>query len=320
MSEQADDFAKGIVEAAERERESMRQDGAIILATDPPEDFGMSAFVGAFAKIETSDDVRKCIDDMSLLQEMLKHEREYSRLAAEYLVLEAKMWMSIVDHWRAVCESYREAKEQTSQSSDEMAVEYDGQDGAQFLSLLSLKERRIFDFVRQMDDAKREEMVARCGRGESINQQRLSAMACENVADEIERYRQISKKIVEDFTTSGTTVCSVDEFNRQWSYRKPMKLDTAKAYVESTRDRLLRSGAVGVGDGVGTYIDPKNTDNEKIQKAVRTRIYSLISDVKKLHALCEEVGCRPENDLISYLRREILSLLADIEMVGGAAA
>lgn len=313
------DIEKAIAEVGDRALAITRRNGAAIIEAEPPNDFGMNSFIGSFARMETSDDVRKCIDDMSLLQEMLKHEREYARLATEYLVLEAKMWMSIVDHWHAACDAHKAARSQDNCSPGEMRVEYDGQNGAEFLSSLTRKEHSIFNYVREMDDAQRQEMVGKCAAGVSVNQQRLSAMASENIADEVERYRQISKKIVDDYTAKGTTVCSVEEFNRQWAYRKPMKLDTAKAYVESTRDRLLRSGAVGIGDGAGTYIDPKNTDNEKIREAVRTRVFSLISDVKKLHALCDEVGYKPENDLVSYLRREILSLLADLETKEAAA-
>jgi len=129
---------------------------------------------------------------MDVLKSVLKKEREYARYAREYLVLEAKMWFAIVDHWAAI-----PRESDMKPAENEMGVEYDGEDGAQFLSQLTIKEHRIFFFVRDLSEEERELLLVGCRNGRSIDAQRLDAGAVKARGEEIDQYARIAKNIVE---------------------------------------------------------------------------------------------------------------------------
>lgn len=208
------------------------------------------------------------------LEKILKATEQYGEKASEFCVAEAMLWKRIADA-----------------------------EGAE--SKLTASQKDTVEWVRRISDDKWRDVLSMCQEGRRlrsiINAERREHISELKQQTADKEYKRIQDKIVSDLRTNGHTKLTASEFVEQWRALGPPNKDTIKAYVESTRDKLLKSGGRGLGDGDGTYMLPPACSRKNIEQIVQTRINSIYRDIGELAKICKDADF--------YVPREGLRLL-----------
>lgn len=240
---------------------------------------------------ETAHDA---IDTMDKLKNMLNLADQYEKYAIQYLVAECKMWFAIVDAWEA------------APKGDSSAAFFDG---------LKQRQQKLIFWIQTFDEAQREFVLNECMRGKSIESQRQQKVACDNLERAAQDYEDASSEIVRRCLQTGRTTCSIEGFLEDWRGRvsKTFNGKVAKACVEKARDELLRAGAVGLGDGKGTYVMASSMTMGEAQSAILTRVKAIKADLGALRKLCDMFGAKLPGKEAAEVRAAIHDLLSTIE-------
>lgn len=241
--------------------------GKEILASDPnfgkyilPHEF--DGLADAIKTMQTLKEARKCIDDMDFLKDCLDHAKRFGEFASQFCVMEARMYLNIA---------------QLSMTFDEADPLTKGQ-------------RNIVNWVREQDDEEVACLIAECESGQRITKLYRDHLACIRVMKKQAECRDVSDRIIREAREQGKTTLTVSRFYDEFpANMKPQNSDI-KAYTELTRDELLRIGAVGLGDGSGTYIIPSKDNRDEVMQAVMARLDSIAYDIRNLLRLCERAG------------------------------
>lgn len=239
---------------------------------------------------ETAHDA---IDTMDKLKKMLDLADQYEKYATQYLVAECKMWFAIVDAWKA------------DPKGDPMAF-FDG---------LKQRQQKLIHWINTFDEAQREFVLNECMHGKSIESQRQQKVACDNLVRSAQDYEYASSEIVRRCLQTGRTTCSIEGFLEDWHGRIPKTFNgkVAKACVEKARDELLRAGAVGLGDGKGTYVMVSNMTMGEAMSAILTRVKAIKADIGALRKLRDMFGAKLPDEEAAEVRAAIHDLLSTIE-------
>lgn len=103
-------------------------------------------------------------------------------------------------------------------------------------------------------------------------------------------YERISNAIVKELETEGHTQLTPSAFLERWNSIGEPNTQTIKAYTERTRDKLLKRSGRGLGDSKGTYMLVGKCDHGQVASIVKTRLESIVSDLKTLKKICDETG------------------------------
>lgn len=245
--------------------------GGAIVATD-------QVMLGArqmLEKIVDAESARETVDSVDKLKRMLDIAEQYGEYATRFCILEAEMYLKIKD--------------------------IRGAD-----SRLTPSKRRMVDWLRRMDDAELEKIM----RNEVMWGTRLQAVFRRNEGAAgvdhkraMDKLHRKSEEIIEDCRIYGIARLNADEFMKEFSNRTRPSPDYVRPFVEHTRDKLLKAGAVGLGDGDGTYILAGKCDKEQAIKAITCRLQCIMRDLESLVSLCKRLS--------SGIGEETASKLAD---------
>lgn len=216
--------------------------------------------------IDNAESVRKCIDDMAILEAYVKRAREYSELAAKYIHLECDMWCKIAD----LCDDADLRKE--------------------VIHILTRAENNILLWVRKKDAKGREQIHIDADRGRTIKAQRRDDIACQNMCEKFNVYQDAAKRLLDEYDNHGKVALTVATFTDKIDGRHKIDNQTVSAYIRDTRNKLLKRGAVSGGDGSGTYFNPKNANRRDVRDAIDNRIAEVLQDIENIRMLCEECG------------------------------
>ena len=113
---------------------------------------------------------------------------------------------------------------------------------------------------------------------------------------------------MEDLTKTGRTSLSQGEFLRRWQSKTPPDPQAIKMYVEGTRDRILRNKGRGLGDGEGTYMLVEKCDRSDVAQIVKTRLESIVNDLRTLSQICSETGFAVPQEGIDIINEIVASM------------
>lgn len=211
-----------------------------------------------------AESVRKCVDDMNILEAYVKRAREYGDLAIKYIHLECDMWMKIAD----LCDD------------EDLRSEID--------RVLSRAEKNILYWVRRKDKKGRDEMHCAAERGRTIKAQRNDDVACERFCESQDMYTEAARELVREYTTRGKVTLTAESFMSHLDGRRKINAATVTAYVKTTRDKLLQGGAVSTGDGSGSYFRPRDAERKDVIGAIDNRIGQILRDLECIKRLCDK--------------------------------
>lgn len=157
-------------------------------------------------------------------------------------------------------------------------------------SELSAAKRRMVEWLRGKTDEQRDELLEQCREGTRLhvlfNRETRQVVAYDPLKD----CDRISREIVQEAMKDGRTTLTKATFYQRAAH--PEKLDDSaiRAYVESTRDKLLKKNVLGLGDGNGTYVSPDRCDRKEVAAIVKTRLESIVADLKTIKQICSQTG------------------------------
>ncbi len=203
-------------------------------------------------------EAKRAVSKLKAVEEMLKAQEEFGRQAVKFCLLEAQVFIKIAES-----------------------------DGAE--EQLTEAKQRLVRWIRSKDEAELAQIL-----GEVSTGVRISAIERRENKQPTERYdaatdcKRIQKAAIDELTRTGITT-----INRATFYEhseNPARLDkkTIAAFYNSSTNEALRKGAYGLGDGSGTYIMPRKLDRQTTAQVVKTRIESIVRDIKSLKQICDE--------------------------------
>jgi hypothetical protein len=132
--------------------------------------------------------------------------------------------------------------------------------------------------------------MAQCQEGVRITLIKKRELREDPDIKRLREFNRIADGIRTELAEHGSTRLSSEAFYEQWGeHVKPRSRDV-RAFVERTRDELLRNGAVGLGDGSGTYVVPEKCMRTDVAKAVQARLESIVNDLRSLSDICQRTG------------------------------
>lgn len=204
-----------------------------------------------------ADSARSCIDDMALLEQLLKRAHKYKEYATKYLVLECDMWLKITE-----LHETRSAK---------------------VMRLLSRKECNLVEWLLEKDDAERLKVREYCRAGRSVYMQRADEVSCSNARTRPQMYGDIIEAMAKDCARNGRVTANYEAFIDRWRDRRyPPNPEIIRAYVKVARDTLLKNGAVSLGDGTGEYFLPSPDEPQKAYEAAMQRLQAIENDIRSV--------------------------------------
>ena len=215
-------------------------------------------------------------DDIGLFEAMLKKAKVYGTYASKFCVLEAKLYIrmaEIID-----TENFRAGPLREHPREDVIFKD------------ISLADRNIIRWLQKKTHEERNDILVNAARGFRIAQMRSLETKVENLKKRMAFSDSVARAAVEEYFDSGSVVIS-EEFALGEGYtNKTLTRGEIQQAYERTRKALMRSGAVGLGDGTTTYVNPKACNDEQIVKAIRCRVMSIVSDIEALVKLVNDRG------------------------------
>lgn len=239
-------------------------------------------------EIKTVEDGETAVDGLSRIKKMLEAVDEYHAVIQEFCSLEAEVVIQITK----ICDF-----------------------GSRDYYALEDSNKQLFNCVRffKMHEDRIAQAVETCGKigcsiFEWVSLEQRSEMYAERIRNNEDRVTALSEKILDDFDKNGIVRLSVDDFLDKVNDKGPnvvrMNARTiAKGVTESTRDKLLRRGAVGIGDC--QYVKPTP---ETIERAILIRAESITHDMHKLAALCNQFSIDDGSEVLNNIDPAIREL------------
>ena len=275
--------------AAERHSENAIEQGRAIMKCSPmpPQ---LQGIVESVESIKEPKDAAQCVEDMSLLEEMLKHAHEYKNLVKEYCILEAKMWIRI-----AGLDFYDDEKH-----------------GYDYKHTLGTKGWNLVQWIRCQSDDEIASVMFEVSRGKRIQDVRLEQQRIEKWMADQDEYKRCATEFIDEYKTHGETKVNAESFYQKWSSRRKADPHTVRAWLGETRNALLKAGAIGLGDGDGTYLAVTDEPSQKahMAKAITNRLFSMARDSENIVKICSETGLRLPVDKLRQIRKSIDALIA----------
>jgi len=236
---------------------------------------------GYFGSIYDAESAKRAVGKVKVLEEYLKAADQYGEYAAKFCLLEAQMYIQIA---------------QVEGSEDK----------------LTEAKRRLVMWIRSKTDEEIAEILEEVGTGIRISkiERRERSEQFNNMKKHASNreYQRISDEIVAQLDRDGCTKLSPFAFIEKWHSIGEPDSKTIKAYTEKTRDQLIKKGGRGLGDGKGTYMKPEKCDRKQVALIIKTRLESIVSDLKAIKQICDETHFVIPNEGISMITKLIRSL------------
>ena len=234
--------------------------------------------------INDADTAKEAVDSTEKLKKLLEVAEQYGQYASQFCLMEAETFIRIAKIPNA---------EKKLKSSKKRIVEW-----------LRQKTPHGLDRIRQAcADGRRIHLVMK----DELRKERDDIY--EMGADK--EYARIQGIIVTELEQTGKTRLSPQRFIEKWRLLRAPSAATVKAYVESTRDKLLHMDGRGIGDGDGTYVLPSKCDRQQIAAVVSIRLRSIAADLNSLCRLCSENSFKVPPEGIEILEKAVKGLEYD---------
>lgn len=249
--------------------------GAEIVAQRPE----LSTAERIVQSIHDAKSAKQGVGDMNVLKSMLDAADEYGHYACQFCLLEAQMWVQIA-------------------SLD------DGTD------MLSKAQTNLVEWIRTKSSEEIDDVLDECSGGTRILRIKNRDTYIPRRDKETAEFNRISSKIESEILKDGRTRLSSGRFYEEWSISgRPKPCDIA-AYKSRTKDRIItKYGGVGLGDGSGTYVVPSVCERSETAKAIKSRLESIVRDLKSIQSICKETRFAVPQSGIAVIR----SLLSQLE-------
>lgn len=245
---------------------------------------------GFFDDVHDAESARVAVGKIRTLEEMLRAVDRFGECAVQFCVLEAQMYINISEI-----------------------------DGAE--DKLTSAKKRLVRWIRSKSDTELDEVMSEVSQGvriASIERRDNSAERHAQSQQSAEReYHRIQDKVVGQLLADGHTQLTPSVFVENWQADAKPDIRTVRAYVESTRDKIIRKNGRGLGDGDGTYMLVDKCDRTQVAEIVKTRLESIVNDLKTIRSICTETGFVVPNrgiEIIVGIIRQLGSSELDIDV------
>lgn len=226
-----------------------------------------------------SDEVLK---DLDILEKLLKKAEQYGTYASKFCLLELDALTEI-------------AKKSTSSMKGRI------KDGA------------LIDFIASLNEEQYKELRDKCASGIRVKSVVYGTKRMCEIRDKQTRCISVSNDIVNDFRKNGTAQLSTEVFYGELIDHAKETSFIVNASVRETRARILKSGAVGIKDGSGTYI---RAGDKRTGEAIANRLTEIKQDVLSIVRICSNApefardGMFSEVSLVIETANETIGQLA----------
>lgn len=159
-----------------------------------------------------------------------------------------------------------------------------------------------------------QEILDECATGVRIGVIKARETRAANAQDcrdrQIDEFKRISSKLIDEVGTTGRTTISVERFYAEWRLAETPDRQTMAAFREKTKNDALGLGAVGLGDGSGTYAIPVKCDREDTRLYVENRLRSMHHDIVSLTKHCRASNFAVAHGATDALRADLDELEA----------
>ena len=245
---------------------------------DSVENFDDLVLERLFADGVTPTSAKYAAGMLKSLEEQIKAADRWGEYASKFCVLEFQMWIKIAE----------------VEGSEEK---------------LNATQKDTVAWIRSKSKEELDELLEICREGRKIRTIILEERRA-NRSEIVEHnkdaeYKRISDKIVDNLDKFGFTTLTPSSFIENWrnTFAAPDS-KTVKAYIESTRDRLLKKNAYGLGDS-GTYMLIKKCSDKNIASIVETRIKSILADLHSLAEICQQTDFYVDDDDLSIIHAAV---------------
>lgn len=148
--------------------------------------------------------------------------------------------------------------------------------------------RKTADWLSNLSEVEREEMIAKCADGLTIDQvYKMEFGAAASLGKGMEEAKQHIADVLEEVKKNGIVdISETTPFIKQ-CVKDPF---VANAMTDGLRERLRDVGAVCVEKDSGIYVMPNSANKNEIRDAVMLRYESIVNDFKKIKKICKEAN------------------------------
>jgi len=220
------------------------------------EDFTANGF---FDEVTDAESAKQQVNNMERLKKLMEAAEQYGQYASQFCEQEFRLFLKIAEI-----------------------------EGAE--NKLPAAKRRMVEWLRAKSDGEKSEILEQCKDGQRLhvifNRETRQKVSYDPLKD----CERISRDIVKEAMSTGRTTLTKATFYQRAAH--PEKLDDSaiRAYMESTRDQLLKKKVLGLGDGNGTYVSPEKCDRQEVAAIVKTRLESIVADLKTIKQICGQTG------------------------------
>ena len=125
--------------------------------------------------------------------------------------------------------------------------------------------------------------------------------------------KRISDKVVTELLETGHTTNSAERFYSEWRLKDAPDKQAVTAFREKTKCDLIARGAVGLGDGSGSYANPVQCDRNETMLYVENRLRSMHNDMVSLIKHCRAAKFAVAASATDVLRKDLDDLEAPID-------
>lgn len=215
---------------------------------------------GFFEEVVDADSAKKQVNNMERLRKLIEAAEQYGQYASQYCEQEFRLFLKIAE--------IEGAEEKLTKAKRDMVA-----------------------WLREKSQPEIDELMMACKDGT-----RIHVLYNREMRGKIERYDvtrdcdRIAQEIEDEAVKTGRTTLTRATFYERSKHPEKLSGNVVSAYVEHTRDRLLKRKVLGLGDGNGTYVSPQKCERQEVAKMVKIRLESIVSDLKTIKQICSETG------------------------------
>lgn len=235
----------------------------------------------------STEQARAAADDLTKLKKLLEAAGLYKEKATEYIRLEAQTWVDITAicarSWVDVLEE-GEPGEPDYYREEKTKYDFDGE--------FTYTQKKVMKFILSTGDHANQLPQECADSGSRITSYANRWDKEQRAAEELKTAEEYVELTVDEFGEKGRT--SINRFDRlRFKHISPATVDAIK---NRTKDRLLRRGAVGIGNG--EYVAPTKCDRKELEDSLNLRLRSIVSDINSFDSILSKLP----NDATDYMK------------------
>ena len=216
-------------------------------------------FAALVLSIETDEQAEKFMNDFIEARKIVRALDRLAHLRHKATVLENKMYVALYEKGfrKQICKV----------------------GGAQVL--------KACEWISTLSDAEKQQIVNNGNRTivTSHTLHRKEQLAKEYADRFAEESVYVRRKVIETFKETGIVDISKESISRRFTEKaRRVPSSTVNDFIDGTKDRLLETGAYGIGEGKYARLD----DEDAVQKAIDIRVKSLSADLVSIARIFEK--------------------------------